>query len=104
MKTGEVIRLTGVTVSVLKTDAKGWPLDAAFVFDRPLDGDTYLWYTGAMVSERNPRTGRVARVERYFPIAVPAVGETATAQELLDRSPQYQAMLAAAKAPPAKAS
>jgi len=104
MQTGDMIRLNGVTVSVLKTDANGWPLDAAFVFDKPLDDDTYLWYTGAMVSERNPRSGRLIRVERYYPITPPAVGETMTAQELLDRSPQYQALRAAAEAPPAKAS
>ncbi|MCC6152785.1 MAG: hypothetical protein IT367_03455 [Candidatus Hydrogenedentes bacterium] len=104
MQTGETIRLSGVTVSVLKTDANGWPLDAAFTFDKPLDDDRYLWYTGAMAPERNPRTGRVTRVERYFPVELPAVGETATVQDLLDRSPQYQAALAAAEAPPAKSS
>lgn len=96
MNQGETVRLTGVTVTVLKTDPAGWPLEAAFVFDKPLDDDLYLWYTGARVRERNPRTGRLARVERYFPIAPPAVGEKVTIQDLLDRSEKYRAAVAEA--------
>jgi hypothetical protein len=103
MKPGETIKMTGVTATVLKTDAAGWPMDAAFSFEKPLDDDLYLWYTGAIVEERNPKTGRLSKVERYFPIDVPAVGEKLSAQELLERSPKYQAVLAAARGPlPAK--
>ena len=78
--------------------------DGCGVFVRkPLDDDPYLWYTGAIVEERNPKTGRLSKVERYFPIAVPAVGEKLSVQELLERSPKYQAVLAAARGPlPAK--
>ncbi|NUM55403.1 MAG: hypothetical protein HUU46_17280 [Candidatus Hydrogenedentes bacterium] len=97
MTQGDTVQLAGLTVTVLKTDANGWPMDAAFVFDKPLDDDLYLWYTGAMVEERSPRTGRLLTVERYFPIAPPAVGETITVRELLERSPKYQAVLADAR-------
>ena len=97
MKQGDTIALTGLTATVLKTDADGWPMDAAFSFAKPLDDDVYLWYTGALVEERNPKSGRLSKVERYFPITPPAVGEKASVQELLERSPKYQAVVAAAR-------
>lgn len=91
MSAGDTVKLTGVTAEVLKTDKKGWPLDARFQFDRPLEDPSLLWYAAAMVPIRHRRSGRVIEVERYVRIPLPRIGEAAEVAELVDRSPDAQA-------------
>lgn len=91
MSAGEKVNLSGVTVEVLRTDDQGWPLDARFAFDRPLEDPALLWYAAAMVPVRRRGTGRVVDAERYVRVPLPTVGETARVAELVDRSPDAQA-------------
>jgi len=99
MQTGETISITGMTAVVTKADIHGWPMDAVFTFDKSLDDESILWYIGTMAPERNPKTGRKLKVERYFPVPVPAVGETLSIDDLLARSEKYKMAVAAAEAP-----
>ncbi|HRK34019.1 MAG TPA: hypothetical protein PLJ47_05420 [Candidatus Hydrogenedentes bacterium] len=99
MREGESVELSNATVLVTKTDADGWPLEATFTFSEPLDDESFLWYTGTILNERSKTTGRKIRVERYFPVPVPAVGEKISVEELLNRSEKYAMAVAAAEVP-----
>jgi hypothetical protein len=99
MTDGETVKLSGINIEVLRTDDKGWPLDARFRFDRPLEDPSLLWYTAAMVPIRHRRSGRVINVERYLQVPLPAVGESATVAQLVDRSPDKQTYIDAIAGP-----
>jgi hypothetical protein len=99
MTDGETVKLSGINIEVLRTDDEGWPLDARFRFDRPLEDPSLLWYTAAMVPIRHRRSGRVINVERYLQVPLPNVGESATVAQLVDRSPDRQAYVDAVAEP-----
>ncbi len=63
-KPGERISLTGLDINITRVNEAGRPLEADFVFERPLEDDSFLWL-------RWDENG-------FLPFSLPAVGQSVT--------------------------
>lgn len=76
MEVGEVVELTGMTVTVLAVDETGMPTEALFAFDKPLDAPSLVWLVPIRRRQHVERFGRLSRVDVFLPFTLPPVGHT----------------------------
>jgi hypothetical protein len=93
MHASDQVRLTGLSVTVRSVDRDGWPTEAEFRFDEPLESPNYEWYTVVAAPRGTGKSRVVFTDDRYIPVPLPSVGETITLDDLARRSPIYGALM-----------
>jgi hypothetical protein len=89
MREGEEVAMSGMTVTVKAVGSDGWPTEAEFRYDVPLEDEGLRWYSAARLPYR---PGSRLLVTRFIPVTPPAIGETVAIDVLIERSPEYQAL------------
>ncbi|MCP4643867.1 MAG: hypothetical protein GY851_25720 [bacterium] len=86
MAVGDTVELSGMTVQVTEVDDTGWPTEAEFQFDRPLEDADVLWYSAVRVPKLLKYVKRTIKVSRFCETPPPEIGETISLDELVKRS------------------
>lgn len=99
MSPGDVVELTGLTVTVREVDASGLPSSAEYRFDVPLEHESFEWLTVAQVPYKLENINRYIKTETYVAVPLPPIGESVNLEELVEDSEEYQELNAIERDP-----